>query len=330
MSLASIRAKLQAQETRNQPQQKTYSGDKASYAFWNMPEGSQSTLRFLADADASNSFFWVERNMIKLPFNGVVGGDSKQYTVQVPCVEMYGDNCPILAEVRTWYKDESLKELANKYWKKRTYLFQGFVRQSGFTEEGGAPENPLRRFVVTPQLFAIIKASLMDTQIEEIPTDTQRGLDFIIKKGKKGDYADYSTSNWSRRESALTQEEQDAIAQFGLYDLKEFLPKKPSESELRVIKEMFEASVDGRPYDPKWAAYYKPYGLNIEGAGATLSDDEVSSPVTRTATSAPVATPTITTRNEEPAQVNDVKVEVPAGNAQDILALIRSRQNKTA
>jgi hypothetical protein len=156
----------------------------------------------------------------------------------------------------------------------------------------------------------------------------ERGLDFIIKKGRKGDYSDYSTSNWARRESALTQEEQDAIQQFGLYDLKEFLPKKPSESELRVIKEMFEASVDGRPYDPKWAAYYKPYGLNIEGAGETHSDDGVSSPVTRA--SAPVATPTTTIRSEEPAEVDEVKVTAPASNANDILALIRSRQNKTA
>lgn len=328
MSLAAIRAKLQAQETRTQPQQQQYSGDKASYAFWNMPEGAQSILRFLPDADAKNEFFWVERNMIKLPFQGVVGGDmSKQYTVQVPCVEMWGDNCPILAEVRTWYKDESLKQLANKYWKKRTYLFQGFVRQSGFTEEGGAPENPIRRFVVTPQLFAIIKASLMDTQIEEIPTDFTRGLDFIIKKGKKGEFADYSTSNWARRESALTQEELDAIDQYNLYDLKSFLPKKPSESELRVIKDMFEASVDGRPYDTKWAAYYKPYGLNIEGAGESHSDDESSyTPQPASVSVAPKA-PVV---DEEPSGVSDVKITAPSGNANDILALIRSRQNKPA
>ena len=42
---------------------------------------------------------------------------------------MFGENCPVLAEVRPWYKDETLKEMANKYWKKRSYIFQGFVRQ---------------------------------------------------------------------------------------------------------------------------------------------------------------------------------------------------------
>ena len=67
-------------------------------------------MRFLPDADSSNSFFWIERQVIKLPFNGVKGDiNSKQVTVQVPCVEMFGENCPVLAEVRPWYKDETLK-----------------------------------------------------------------------------------------------------------------------------------------------------------------------------------------------------------------------------
>jgi hypothetical protein len=89
-----------------------------------MEEGTTATIRFLPDKDEKNTFFWVERQIIKLPFNGVKGDPNhKQVVVQVPCVEMYGDNCPILAEVRPWYKDDTLKEMANKYWKKRSYLF---------------------------------------------------------------------------------------------------------------------------------------------------------------------------------------------------------------
>ena len=129
-SLAEIRARIAAQENKSQ---KGASGtsDNAIYPHWNMDEGTIATVRFLPDANSSNTFFWVERQIIKLPFNGVKGDPNmKQVVVQVPCVEMYGDSCPILAEVRPWYKDESLKEMANKYWKKRSYLFQGFVRQS--------------------------------------------------------------------------------------------------------------------------------------------------------------------------------------------------------
>ena len=125
-----------------------------------MDEGALASLRFLPDADTGNSFFWIERQVIKLPFNGIKGEvNSKQVTVQVPCVEMFGENCPVLAEVRPWYKDESLKETANKYWKKRSYLFQGFVRTNPLGDDK-QPANPIRRFVISPQIFSIIKSSL--------------------------------------------------------------------------------------------------------------------------------------------------------------------------
>lgn len=336
MSLADIRAKLQAQE--NRTQQNTSPSDNAIFPFWNMADGTTSTVRFLPDGDSSNSFFWVERAMIKLPFTGIKGqNENKQVLVQVPCMEMYGESCPVLAEVRTWYKDESLKETANKYWKKRTYLFQGFVRQNPMQDDK-SPENPIRRFVISPQIFAIIKSSLMDPEIEELPTDYLRGLDFRITKGKKGDYADYSTSGWARKESALTEVEQAALEAHGLYNLKDYLPKKPSESESRIIKEMFEASVDGRPYDPdKWGAYYKPWGLQTGGSAST--DDGYDEPrQTRSAPQQAVTKITKVAESTPPWEENETPVAssvkvptAPSGDkAQDILAMIRQRQSKTA
>ena len=77
-----------------------------------------------------------------------------------------------------------------------------------------------------------------------------RGLDFRITKTAKGGFADYNTSKWSRKESALTEAEQAAIEQYGLFDLSTFLPKKPSEAELKVIKEIVKlAQVAGWKYD---------------------------------------------------------------------------------
>ncbi len=64
-TLAEIRAKLKAQETRSE---RTGGGDNAIFPHWNIPEGSTSVLRFLPDSDESNTFFWKERLMIKLPF----------------------------------------------------------------------------------------------------------------------------------------------------------------------------------------------------------------------------------------------------------------------
>jgi hypothetical protein len=117
------------------------------------------------------------------------------------------------------------------------------------------------------------------------------------------------------------------------------LPKKPSEAELRIIKEMFEASVDGRPYDnDKWGAYYRPYGLEAP-AGAAAQHTESAG------TSSPVAPKVVDYEPSHGAHAQapvddippfevDAPIEVPAqastssDKAQDILAMIRQRQAK--
>jgi len=332
-SLAEIRARLAAQENKGQNKGSNAQSDNSVYPHWNIDEGTTATVRFLPDGDTSNTYFWVEKAMIKLPFNGVKGDNNhKQLIVQVPCNDMYVPNsCPILAEVRPWYKDESLKEMANKYWKKRTYIFQGFVRQNPLGNDT-TPANPIRRFIVSPQIIPVIKAGLMDPEIMELPTDYQRGLDFNIKKTSKGGYADYSTSNWARRESALTDAELAAIEAHGLFDLKSFLPKQPTDAELRIIKEMFEASVEGQPYDlERWGNYYKPYGL--EAPAGSTADTTSAAPTVAVPANQPVAEASAPWDDEPQAASQPVEVPKAAPSsdkANDILAMIRARQGKTA
>ena len=324
-SLAEIRAKLQAQETRSQGGQSQ--GDNAIYAHWNIPEGTSSKIRFLPDANPKNDFFWVERLMIKLPFAGIKGqSDSKPVVVQVPCVEMYGDACPILAEVRGWFKDPSLEEMGRKYWKKKSYLFQGFVRENALADDK-APENPIRRFIISPQIFNLIKAALMDPELESMPTDYTGGLDFTVTKTQKGGYADYSTSKWSRKETALTAEEQAAIDSHGLYNLSDFLPKRPGDVELRVIKEMFEASVDGQAYDPeKWGQYFKPPGFKGNDDTAAPAAKAAPAPVANAAPApAQSSSPFVDDDDEAPVATAPVTAKPSSQKAEDILAMIRNR-----
>jgi hypothetical protein len=326
-SLAEIRARLQAAES-NKGGQSSGGGDNAIYPHWNMEEGSSALLRFLPDANTKNTFFWVERAMIRLPFNGIKGEmDTKQVQVQVPCVEMWGESCPILAEVRTWFKDKGLEEMGRKYWKKRSYVFQGFVRENPISEDKN-PENPIRRFIIGPQIFATIKSALMDPELEELPTDMLRGLDFRIAKTSKGGYADYNTSKWSRKESALTEAEQAAVEQYGLFDLSSFLPKKPTDVELRVMKEMFEASVDGQPYDTeRWGQYFRPAGVQAPAGSSTESSASAVAAVAKSA--APVDDDVPFEPDAPAVAAASAPVQAkPAGgqNAQDILAMIRARQ----
>ena len=324
-TLAEIRAKLQAQEDQKL---NNFSGSTDVFLHWNIKEGESTKLRFLPDSDESNTFFWIERLLIKLTFPGIKGDPmSKPCTIKVPCMEMWEPigSCPILAEIRPWFKDPALEEVARKYWKKRSYLMQGFVRETPLEEDD--IENPIRRFIFTPQIFDIIKAALMDPELEELPTDYEEGLDFVINKTSGGQYASYATSKYVRKESALTQDEKDAIEEHGLYDLASFLPKKPDARHLEVIKEMFEASIDGEPYNAdKWAEFYKPYSLETpktpSATNDTTGDDKNKDDATTDQSSIKTPDPTSTVKDgEEPISGN--------AKAQAILAKIKLRAKKT-
>ena len=333
-TLAEIRAKLKEQEARAGGERSGNTGDNSVYPFWNLTDGAESVVRFLPDGDQDNTFFWVERAMIKLPFAGIKGEtDSRPVQVQVPCVEMYNDGsvCPILSEVRGWFKDKSLEEMGRKYWKKRSYIFQGFIVEDPLNEDT-KPENPIRRFIIGPQIYQIIRSALMDPELDELPTDFLKGLDFRIAKTSKGGFADYSTSKWSRRERALSEVEAEALQHHQLFNLSDFLPKKPTDVELKVMKEMFEASVDGEPYDlERWGQYFKPAGM-----GAATGDPVAKAAAPKAAAPAPASSEEELPWEDEPkaaAPAAPATPAAPAGDgsasrAQDILAMIRNRQKQ--
>jgi hypothetical protein len=195
--------------------------------------------------------------------------------------------------------------------------------------EDQTPENPIRRFIIGPQIFQIIKQALMDPDMEELPTDYTAGVDFRLNKTSKGGYADYSTSQWARRERPLGDAEMAGVNNHGLFNLNDFLPKKPGEAEQKIMSEMFEASVDGEPYDmERFGQYFRPAGM-----AARTGDPQVAPSPQATATSqsapAPVAEPVQETTPAPEATPAPAAEAAPAeGNAQDILAMIRARQGQ--
>lgn len=343
-SLADIRARLKAQED-NKNRNSGPREPSAVYPHWNINEGDTAIIRFLEDADPENPYFWQERLMFRLPFNGMVNvpnvsaqDASRQIIVQVPCMEMYGKQDAVLNEVRQWFKDDSLEEMGRKYWKKRSYIFQGFVRSNPMTDDE-TPENPIRRFMISPQIFTLIKNSLMDPEIEELPTHAERGLDFRILKSSKGGYADYSNSSWARKESELTEEELKAVDEHGLFNLADFLPEEPTEELQKVIFEMFEASVEGEPYDfDRWGQFYTPPGVSRAGNDSNASTSapaqsggeksDVAETKSKSAKPKPAAEPVAEEAPAAAADDSDDEDEDAAKNdkAADILKMIRSRQ----
>lgn len=261
-----IREKLKAELSAKE--RKQFQGDNAIYPFWNIPDGTSTSIRFLPDGNETNQFFWVEKLVIRLPFDGVKGGSNKPITVTVPCVDMWGEKCPIIEAIKPWWKDESTKRDAQTYYKKRSFLLQGFVLTDVLEEE--APENPIRRVTLNSGIIDIIKASLMDPDMEYIPTDYVNGRDFKIVKHMKGGFANYSTSSWAMKQRPLTDAEHVALRDYGLQDLSHFLPRRPTPEMMEIIKQLFDSSVNGDAYDSeRFGNYYNPMRNEVEPGAET-------------------------------------------------------------
>ena len=265
MSLQEMRKLLTAKNSELAAQAIKPRTDRSIYPHWEMAINASATLRFLPDGNTDNPFFWVERDMIKLPFAGINGKPEKNpLQILVPCMQMYGEECPVLQEVRTWLKDPSLEDMARRYWIKRSYFFQGFVRESPFGESD-SPANPIRQFIIGPQIHNQVLNMLMHRDLLESPCDIERGMDFTIKKTDKNDYANYDESYWAFKESSLNKNEREAVNIYGLKNLGTRLPPKPNSEAVKVICKMFEASIDGELYDAdRWSMYFAPNDLALQ------------------------------------------------------------------
>lgn len=307
-----------------------FSGDNASYPFWNIAENSSATLRFLPDGNADNAFFWAERAVIRLPFVGVKGkNQSKPVLVQVPCMHMYGKSCPITEEIKPWWKDEGLVDTARKYYKKKSFIYQGFVVNSSLKEDS-IPENPIRRFVLNAELHGKVKAALMDEELDSLPTDFINGLDFKVTKTKgAAKYVSYDTSNWMRKNRALSEMELASIEKFNLFKLDEFLPKEPDAEHLAIIMQMFEASIDGQLYDEeKFGNFYKPQGGRDSDDTVTTTKTSTVAAVAESEDEVEVETVTPVVANVAPiASVTNAEPAVKKATAQDLLADLKRRQS---
>lgn len=311
-----LRAALAAKDEKKSGTGNKSRGDNASYPFWNIPENTTATVRFLPDGNPNNPFFWVDRETIKLTFSGQVGGDypsDKQVTVEVPCVDMFGETCPIIAETKPWWKLGGDKEkLARLYYKKRSYIFQGFVVNSPLEEES-VPENPIRRFAINPSVYEIIKKTLNDPEMEELLVDYTGGRDFKIAKTKKGEYANYGTSSVSMKVRPLNEIEMVAIEQHGLYNLADYLGAKPDADGILMIKQMFHDSLAGNPFD--FVAYGNSYRAYGDKRPAPAQDSETARPQ-------PSRVAETTEKTAAAPQNDDAK---PAPAVSDILERIRRK-----
>lgn len=290
LSLAEMRAKM---ESKNNSQSfQSNSGSSDIFKFSDLKPGDEVRIRFVEDADKTNSFFWRERHTRTLRFNSLLlpsGSEMLKDTfVSVPAFNLKTNetNCDDLPEEYLYKSNEDViqqkikgfwvdgdktsQALYNRFGKKVSYLFQGFIHSPGY-------ETKLYRFVINKELFNLIKTFMDDSEIEDVPCDVENGRDFILKVSEKSavingtntKVKDYVTqSKWSGRISPLTHEERAFIETNGAFDLKKFLPKKPTSAQEEIMLAMYNASYDGNPYDIKnWASSFRPDNIRLDQDG---------------------------------------------------------------
>ncbi len=280
------------------------------YPFWNMPDGSRCVIRFLPDLNDDNPRgFLVEKVVHSLEINA-----KKQ---KIPCLSMYGEECPICKLSQDFYKAKD--EISGKlYWKNKQYLAQALIVEDPLEADpttGEKHAGKVRMIALGYQIFKIIKASFADDELEGVPYDIEEGHDFIIRK-TAGKYADYTTGTKFMNKSRPLNATELVAAEEGMVDLATLLPKHPG---LEKVQAMLNAHRNGTAYADESApkAKYTPKAKVDE-------DDEVpfvqpDKPVVKKVVEA--LAPSKEEVAEEPAA---------SSNVDDMLAQIRNRRKAAA
>lgn len=212
------------------------------YPFWNMKTGQKAVIRFLPDRDDTNPRgFLVEKVFHNLTING--------QKKTVPCLSMYGEECPICKVSQQYYKDKD-EVNGKKYWRKKQYIAQALIVEDPLPADAESGENhqgKVRYFALGYQIYNIIKEAFAsdDEPLEAVPYSFHDGYDFIIKKSEKGGYADYSVgTKFLSRQRGLDEDEL-VVVEEGMTDLASLLPKNPG---LAKVQAMLNADLTGEDY----------------------------------------------------------------------------------
>jgi hypothetical protein len=282
-------------------------GQNNYYPFWNMKEGEQAIVRFLPDSNPDNPLMFLSE---KLMHNLTVNGEKKS----VPCMKMYGKECPICKVSSAYYKQDD-KANGKLYWRKKQYLAQVLVIEDPLPadkETGETHEGKIRYVALGNKLYDAISDAFESGDLDEVPFDYEEGTNFIIKKTKQGEYADYSRSKFQKNPTALDAETVAHIEK-SLIDVSSLLPKEP---ELAKVEAMLEAALSGKSF--------------VEGETKGKSgDDDTPTTVVKSAKDAAKAS---TTKKAEPAAAKDEPAgeEFGEDDAERILEEIRKRKRAAA
>lgn len=305
------------------------------YPFFLMPDDSIAVVRFVPDKNPDNPMgFLVE----KIVHNLTINGNRRK----VPCLSMFGEECPICAVSQQYYKAGD-EDNGSKYWKKREHIGQALIIEDPLPPDQDTKEThegKLRFINLGFQLFGVIKKVFESGDLDEIPFAYKGGYNFTIAKTPQGNHSNYTMgSQFARRQSDLTAE-QIAYIEEEYVDLSTLLPQNPG---LEKVEALLHSAMTGEDYvdpskqdDNSGSAFAQQVQKTAAKGQATKTpaleegdQDDDSAPWEDEKELAPTTSKAKT--KAEP--VAETATEAPAeddGGTDDILAKIRNRRKKKA
>lgn len=249
-----------------------------------MRTGTTMSMRFTPNKEILNPDtpwgFWLPEAIINLKF-AHHEDDSKVVRLNVSVKSNYahGTKCITVAPASEMFEAakklekqgklaeaESLKSIARVHYTQTKQLMQGFLISAPGYAEDSVPENPIRKFRMGPQPFARISSAINPSTPEEqekalktIPTHFKYGYNFLLVKKQGPQFPHYNDSDWAREPSALTDAQLAALEKFGPWNLRDDLPKMPTDEDYALIRKIIDQSVESYingsgmiTWDPAW------------------------------------------------------------------------------
>lgn len=311
LSLESLLGRFKEEDEKKQRQGDAKKPNTEWLPFWKIDFDQTMKVRFLPDADPNAGHFFKEKYLHKL--NVSIKGKETQR--QVPCLSMYGEECPICAVSDKFYKEND-KVNGSRFWKKKSYIAQVWVVESPVEIEGSRH----KLVNLESKIYEGIKKAMQQGDVDALPTDYEKGYTFRLNKTKSGTYADFTTSKFEIKPSALPQ---DVVASLKLFNLSEKLPRKP---KLEYVEAVLHAALTGEEF--VWNS------KNNTGDAASEDDHDdqddqqsASTPMPAKAATAPVmaakANPV-----PAPAPAQDTTVSTSGGKMKDVMAILNKRRQQ--
>lgn len=198
---------------------------KLFFNFWKADNDTVSVVRFLPDADETNPMVFLVEN---LSHELVVNGRREK----VPCLKMYGEDCPICELSQSFYDKKSPdfdEARGKKYYRKKSYIGQILVISTPLEHD---QEQLVKLIEFGPAVFKQIQAAFQSGDLEESPCEFKGGYHFRIKKTKSGEYASYTTSSFAPKQSDI---DDDVIESLELFNLGEYRTARKTAQELEAM-----------------------------------------------------------------------------------------------